>query len=90
MATTQGLYFYLEHFHVEKDHNIYTEHIGGKFMRRNALKLTVLCGLILVGGNCTVKKKYIIDINATVENVKYASVRSSAYGIEPFPEPEAW
>jgi len=61
-------------------------------MKRNALILilTVLCGLILVGGSCTAKKKYIIDINATVENIKYAGVRSSAYGIKPFPEPEAW
>jgi len=60
-------------------------------MKRNALILilTVLCGLILVGGSCTAKKKYIIDINATVENIKYAGVRSSAYGIKPFPEPEA-
>ena len=59
-------------------------------MKRNALILIVLSGLILLGGGCTAKKEYVIDKNAAVENVKYAGVRSSAYGIKPFPEPEAW
>lgn len=59
-------------------------------MKRNTLIFIVLSGFILLGCGCKAKKKYVIDKNATVENVKYAGVRSSAYGIKPFPEPEQW
>jgi hypothetical protein len=59
-------------------------------MNQKEMLLIVLCGPILLSGGCTSKKTYAIDKNAVVENVKYAGVRSSAYGIEPFPEPEAW
>jgi len=36
------------------------------------------------------RKKYSIDKDATVDNVKYAGVRSSHYGIRPFPGPDGW
>jgi len=50
--------------------------------------------IVIIGVSCTIEstseRKYKTDVNAKVENVIYAGVRSSAYGIKPFPTPEAW
>ena len=46
--------------------------------------------LLLMGCSRWFVKKYSIDFNATVHNVKYAGVRSSSYGIKPFPDPAGW
>ncbi len=50
--------------------------------------------VIFVLGTCLscslVFKKYTIKKDITVYNVKYAGVRSSRYGIRPFPGPEGW
>jgi len=47
------------------------------------------CGILGVK-KYTEYKKYPIDLNAKVPNVKFAGVRSSHYGIRPFPEAEGW
>jgi hypothetical protein len=58
-------------------------------MKRVALILTLAallfpaCGRLFVG-------KFTPDFTVKVTNVKYAGVRSSSYGIKPFPDPEGW
>ncbi len=46
--------------------------------------------LVILGNSCTNKREYSRDSNVKTENVVYAGVRSSSYGIRPFPSPEKW
>jgi len=45
--------------------------------------LLLACGRLFV-------EKFTPDYAVEVKNVKYAGVRSSSYGIKPFPDPEGW
>ena len=46
--------------------------------------------LVLFCCGCKSHRKYFSDKNAKPDNVVYAGVRSSSYGIKPFPEPATW
>lgn len=59
-------------------------------MKQRLSVLMVIIMILIIGISCTSKREYNIDMNAKVENVIYAGVRSSAYGIKPFPSPQAW
>ena len=59
-------------------------------MKQRLTVLIIIILIVIIGICCSSKRKYSTDINAKVENVIYAGVRSSAYGIKPFPTPEAW
>jgi hypothetical protein len=58
-------------------------------MKRIALILTLIALLTPACGRLFVRK-LIPDYSIKVTNVKYAGVRSSSYGIKPFPDPEGW
>ncbi|NVM56373.1 MAG: hypothetical protein HWN66_21930 [Candidatus Helarchaeota archaeon] len=60
-------------------------------MKRKILVL-INCILVLLVIGCRITKvtKHIPDKAASAAKVIYAGVRSSSYGIKPFPEPQEW
>lgn len=46
----------------------------------------------MISAGCNLMKidKYPFDVNEPAKNIIYAGVRSSSYGIDPFPKPEGW
>lgn len=60
-------------------------------MRRTAIALIGLSMMCLViGGRAQEKRTYAFDPSVSAKNVRFSGVRSSIYGIEPFPVPEGW
>jgi len=55
----------------------------------NKILLIVIVILVSLFSSCSTKK-YTIDQSAKVEKLKYAGVRSSSYGIRPFPNAKKW
>lgn len=54
--------------------------------------ILILVHLVVFNFGCgkTVLTKYPPEVSAKDENIIFAGVRSSSYGIKPFPEPEGW
>jgi len=59
-------------------------------MKQKLIFLLILLFGIYLSCSLIIRKKYTIDKTAKVYNVKYAGVRSSTYGIRPFPDPDGW
>lgn len=59
-------------------------------MKRISLISGLLVILLIAGCRIFIPRHYKLDESRAVRNVKYAGVRSSHYGIKPFPSPEEW
>ena len=59
-------------------------------MKKLLIALFVLTVIIISGCSILKHKKYAINEEIAAANVVYAGVRSSSYGIQPFPAPGEW
>jgi hypothetical protein len=59
-------------------------------MHKNLIPAVIIILLVLLNNGCNYRKNYISGKNASLANVVYTGVRSSSYGIKPFPEPQTW
>ena len=62
----------------------------GVHMRQKLIILAILFFGIFISCSIFVREKHIVDKTVKVDNVKYAGVRSSSYGIRPFLSPNGW
>ena len=58
--------------------------------QRKLVLFLLFCLAIVLSCTLMGRKKYKIDKTVVPDNVKYAGVRSSSYGIRPFPDPQGW
>jgi hypothetical protein len=60
-------------------------------MRKKAVILILAFGNMMLAGGCRNKAEVQPPaVPGALKNVAFAGVRSSRYGVKPFPEPEAW